>query len=310
MSALPKFSMHELLDAGVHFGHKTMRWNPRMKPYIFGIRNDVHIIDLQQTVPMLYRALKVVHEVVSKNGRILFVGTKRQASKIISEQAKRCGQYYVDHRWLGGMLTNWNTISASIKTLQDLEAKLIDTENKYSKKEKLKIDRERQKLELSLGGIRAMGGLPDLLFIVDTNKEKIAVDEANRLRIPVIAIVDSNSNPDNITHPIPGNDDAIRAIELYCRLIADTALQGIEASLAKHGADIGALEAGMKEKLPANDDANRNRANRKKNNKPAAAKAAPKVAAAESSEPAKEAEAKEAPAAKEEKKGAKKKKAS
>lgn len=258
MSALPKFTMRELLEAGVHFGHKTFRWNPRMEPYIFGVRNNVHILDLQQTVPMLHKALVAVREVVAKNGRVLFVGTKRQASNILAENARRSGQYFVNHRWLGGMLTNWNTVSESIKTLQDIEKKLNDPEVKYSKKERLKLERERDKLELSLGGIRDMGGIPDILFIVDTNKEKIAVTEAKKLGIPVIAIVDSNSNPEDIDYPIPGNDDSLRAITLYCQLIADAALGGIEASV---GATVPvankpkqAAEKKVKEALPANDD--------------------------------------------------------
>lgn len=253
MSALPKFTMRDLLDAGIHFGHKSFRWNPLMKPYIFGVRNDVHIIDLQQTVPMLHKALSAVREVVAKNGRVLFVGTKRQASPIIADYAKKCGQYYVNHRWLGGMLTNWNTVSASIKTLQNLEKDLTDKEKTYSKKERIKMQRERDKLELSLGGIRDMGGLPDILFVIDTNKEKIAVEEATKLGIPIVAIVDSNSNPDRITYPIPGNDDAIRAISLYCKLVSDSVLQGIEESISKGKTDPGALEKGLREKLPAND---------------------------------------------------------
>jgi small subunit ribosomal protein S2 len=253
MSALPKFTMRELLDAGVHFGHKTFRWNPKMQKYIFGVRNNIHILDLQQTVPMLHRALAAVHNAVSSNGRVLFVGTKRQASKIIAENAKRCGQYYVNHRWLGGMLTNWNTISESIKTLQAIEKQLADTETHYSKKELLTLERARTKLELSLGGIREMGGVPSLLFIIDTNKEKIAVQEAKKLGIPIIAVVDSNSNPDDIDFPIPGNDDALRSINLYCKLIADAALQGIEVGLAGGKSDLAAIEKGIKQKLPAND---------------------------------------------------------
>lgn len=242
MSALPKFSMRELLEAGVHYGHRTMRWNPRMEPYLYGARNDIHIIDLQKTVPMLNRALKMVHDVVVKNGRVLFVGTKTQASSIVAENAKRCGQYYVNHRWLGGMLTNWNTVSASIRTLRGIEERLDNPEvaARLTKKEILELNRSREKLERSLGGIREMGGRPDVLFVVDTNKEKLAIQEAKKLNIPVIAIVDSNSNPDEVTYPIPGNDDATRAIDLYCKLFSDAALAGIQDSLASSGVDIGA----------------------------------------------------------------------
>lgn len=245
MSQIPSFTMRQLLDAGVHFGHKTMRWNPKMKPFIFGERNGVHIIDLQQTVPMLHNALKAVYEVVSKNGRVLFVGTKRQASDHITEAATRCGQYYVNHRWLGGMLTNWNTVSESIKTLKKLEEALADTEHHRSKKELLSISREKEKLERSLGGIKAMGGVPDIIFVIDTNKEDLAITEATKLGIPVVAILDSNSNPDNIAYPIPGNDDATRAIALYCQLFSDAVLAGIEKGLASSGVDLGASAGGM-----------------------------------------------------------------
>lgn len=243
MSALPTFTMNELLDAGVHFGHRTMRWNPRMEPYLYGSRNNIHIIDLQKTVPMLYRGLKVIHDAVANNGRILFVGTKPQASEAISEYAKRCGQYYVNHRWLGGMLTNWNTVSASIRTLRSIEEKLNDPEvnENLTKKEILDLERRREKLERSLGGIREMGGRPDVIFVIDTNKEKLAIQEANVLGIPVVAIVDSNSNPDDITYPIPGNDDATRAIKLYCRLVSDAVLAGIQDELVSAGVDLGAV---------------------------------------------------------------------
>ena len=242
---IPDFTIRELLDAGVHFGHKKMRWNPKMAPYLYGARDSIHIIDLQQTVPLLHQALKMVYDAVRNNGRVLFVGTKRQASDILSDAAKRCGQYYVNHRWLGGMLTNWNTISKSIKTMKDLEKKISaeDIEQKLNKKEILELTRYKDKLERSLGGIRDMGGKPDLLFIIDTNKESLAVQEANRLNIPVVAILDSNSNPDGIDYPIPGNDDATRAIRLYCRLISDAALAGIQKSLTTSGADIGAKDA-------------------------------------------------------------------
>jgi small subunit ribosomal protein S2 len=243
------FNIRELLDAGVHFGHKTMRWNPKMAPYLFGIRNGIHVIDLQQTVPMLYRALKVVQDVAAKNGRVLFVGTKRQASDLIADAAKRSGQYYVNHRWLGGMLTNWNTVSASIKTLKQLDEQLSTTHTNaegeeessvYTKKELLQMTRERDKLERSLGGIKDMPKQPDLIFVIDTVKEELALQEAAKLGIPVVAIVDSNSNPDGIAYPIPGNDDATRAIALYCQLISDAVLSGISESLNASGVDLGA----------------------------------------------------------------------
>lgn len=250
MSEFPQFSIRQLLDAGVHFGHKTMRWNPKMAPYLYGSRDNIHIVDLQQTVPMLHRALEVVANVVKNNGRVLFVGTKRQASDIIAENAERCGQYYVNHRWLGGMMTNWNTISVSIRTLRSMEEKLeaansADAELssvRLTKKEVLEMTRKHEKLQRSLGGIRDMGGRPDLLFIIDTNKEELAVKEAARLGIPTIAIVDSNSDPDGITYPIPGNDDATRAIRLYCKLISDAALYGIQQGLSASGVDVGAAE--------------------------------------------------------------------
>ena len=218
--ALPEFSMRQLLEAGVHFGHQTRRWNPKMRPYLFGARNGVHVIDLEQTVPLLHQALVSLRDVAAGGGRILFVGTKRQASRPIAETAKRCGQYYVNHRWLGGMLTNWKAISGSIKTLADLESTLADEAAGLTKKEMLQLVRRRNKLDLALGGIRDMGGVPDVLVVIDTNKEDIAILEARKLGIPVVAIIDSNCDPDLITHPIPGNDDAIRAINLYCDLFA------------------------------------------------------------------------------------------
>lgn len=218
--ALPDFSMRQLLEAGVHFGHQTHRWNPKMKPYIFGDRNNIHIIDLAQTVPMLSRALQVVSDTVARGGRVLFVGTKRQASEIIADSAKRSAQYYVNSRWLGGMMTNWKTISNSIQRLRKLDEILNGEAQGFTKKERLNLEREREKLDKALGGIRDMGGTPDLMFIIDTNKEKIAIDEAKRLGIPVVAIIDSNCDPDLIDYPIPGNDDASRAIALYCELIS------------------------------------------------------------------------------------------
>jgi small subunit ribosomal protein S2 len=232
MSALPDFSMRELIEAGVHFGHKTKRWNPRMAPFIYGARNDIHIIDLGQTVPMLHRALSAVRATVAKNGRILFVGTKRQASDEIAESAKRCGQYYVNQRWLGGMLTNWSTIQNSIRQLRKYEEQLADADSGLTKKEVLTTQRARDKLDRSLGGIRDMGGKPDLLFIIDTQREDLAVKEAQKLGIPIVAIVDTNCSIDGIDFPIPGNDDATRAIKLYCRLIADAAISGLKENLS------------------------------------------------------------------------------
>ncbi|TWF49850.1 30S ribosomal protein S2 [Neorhizobium alkalisoli] len=238
--ALPDFSMRQLLEAGVHFGHQTHRWNPKMKPYIFGDRNNIHIIDLAQTVPMLSRALQVVSDTVARGGRVLFVGTKRQASELIADSAKRSAQYYVNSRWLGGMMTNWKTISNSIARLRKLDEILSSEQSGYSKKERLNLEREREKLDKALGGIRDMGGTPDLMFIIDTNKEKIAIDEAKRLGIPVVAIIDSNCDPDLIDYPIPGNDDASRAIALYCDLMARAAIDGIARQQGASGRDLGA----------------------------------------------------------------------
>jgi small subunit ribosomal protein S2 len=240
--ALPTFTMRQLLEAGVHFGHHTRRWNPRMAPYLYGVRNQVHIIDLQQTVPMLERALRAIRDVVAGGGRVLFVGTKRAAAEYVAEAAKRCGPYYVNHRWLGGMLTNWKTITGSIKRLRQIDETLSGDTTGLTKKEVLEITRDRDKLERALGGIKEMGGLPDILFIIDTNKEKLAVQEASKLGIPVIAVLDSNSDPTGVTYPIPGNDDAIRAITLYCDLIAGAVLDGISAEMAASGRDIGAAE--------------------------------------------------------------------
>ncbi len=242
--ALPAFNMRELIEAGVHFGHKTKRWNPRMAPYIYGVRNDIHIIDLGKTVPMLHQALAAVRDVVAQNGRILFVGTKRQAADPISEAAKRCGQYYINQRWLGGLLTNWNTIQVSIKTLRKLDEHLNQPNVGFTKKELLSMSRQRDKLEASLGGIKDMGGRPDLIFIIDTNKEDLAVKEAQKLGIPIAAIVDSNCSVEGITFPIPGNDDSTRAINLYCRLFSDAVLGGIQQSMVASGVDMGAREDG------------------------------------------------------------------
>jgi small subunit ribosomal protein S2 len=238
MSVLPAFTIRQLLEAGVHFGHHTRRWNPRMQPYLFGVRNNVHIIDLEQTAPMLHRALQAVRDTVSNGGRVLFVGTKRQAQEPIAAAARRCGQYFVNHRWLGGMLTNFKTISGSIKRLRELEERVSQPQG-ITKRELLELTRQRDNLERALGGIKEMGGLPDLIFVIDTNKEKIAIEEANKLNIPVVAVLDSNSSPEGITFPIPGNDDAMRAIHLYCDLVSNAVLAGIQAELTASGVDIG-----------------------------------------------------------------------
>jgi small subunit ribosomal protein S2 len=238
--AIPTFTMRQLLEAGIHFGHNTRRWNPKMKPFIFGERNNVHIIDLQQTVPMLYTALTTLQQIASKGGRILFVGTKRQAADAIKEAAERCGQFYVNHRWLGGMLTNWKTIIESIKRMNDLESKLANEQGGYTKRELLEMERERDKLMKSLGGIKDMGGVPDAIFIIDTLKEDLAIKEAQKLGIPVVAVIDTNSDPDGITYPIPGNDDALRAIETYCELVSGAILDGLKAEMNSKGMDIGA----------------------------------------------------------------------
>ena len=251
--AMPTFTIRQLLEAGIHFGHTTRRWNPQMRPYIFGERNGIHIIDLEQTVPMLQRGLEAIREVAAGGGRVLFVGTKRQATEIISAAAIRCGQYYVNHRWLGGMLTNWRTISNSIKRLRDIEEHLAVEDIGLTKKELLRLTAERDKLERALGGIKEMGSLPDILFVVDTNKEAIAVAEAQKLGIPVVAILDSNSSPSGITHPVPGNDDAMRAITLYCTLVADCVLDGLQAELLSSGVDIGEGEMAPVEALPEAD---------------------------------------------------------
>ncbi len=248
--AMPDFTLRQLLEAGVHFGHHTRRWNPRMAPFLFGVRNQVHIIDLQQTVPMLDRALRAVRDITANGGRVLFVGTKRAAAEHVAEAAARCGQYYVNHRWLGGMLTNWKTITGSIKRLRQIDDMLAGDTQGLTKKEVLDITRDREKLERALGGIKEMGGLPDILFIIDTNKEKLAVEEANKLGIPVIAVLDSNSDPEGVTFPIPGNDDAIRAITLYCELISGAVLDGISQEMVASGRDVGAAAELAPEVLP------------------------------------------------------------
>jgi len=241
--ALPEFSMRTLLEAGAHFGHQTHRWNPKMERYIFGSRSNIHIIDLSQSIPLLHQALVAVRDVAAKGGRVLFVGTKRQASDPVAEAAKRCAQYYMNNRWLGGTLTNWKTVSGSIQRLRELDALLETGGEGRQKKELLNLTRERDKLELSLGGIKDMGGLPDIMFVIDTNKEAIAILEARKLNIPVIAILDTNCDPDGITYPVPGNDDAARAIQTYCDLIADAVLDGLAAGQSASGIDIGASEA-------------------------------------------------------------------
>lgn len=248
--ALPDFSMRQLLEAGVHFGHQTHRWNPKMEKFLFGDRSGVHIIDLTQTVPLLHQALVQVRDVVAGGGRVLFVGTKRQASEPIAQAAKQCAQYYINHRWLGGTLTNWKTISNSIRRLRELEETLAGEGKGLTKKELLNLTRERDKLELSIGGIKDMGGVPDLMFVIDTNKEEIAIKEANKLGIPVIAVLDSNCDPDNINHPVPGNDDAARAISLYCDLISRAVIDGISESQLASGVDIGASDEPAAEILP------------------------------------------------------------
>ncbi|WP_342105197.1 30S ribosomal protein S2 [Methylobacterium sp. SI9] len=249
------FSMRQLLEAGAHFGHQAHRWNPKMQPYIFGTRNNIHIIDLAQTVPAMHQALQAVSDTVAKGGRVLFVGTKRQAADTIAEAAKRSAQYYVNSRWLGGMLTNWKTISGSISRLRKVTETLETGGPGLTKKERLMLSREKEKLEKALGGIKDMGGVPDLLFVIDTNKEQLAIKEANRLGIPVAAIVDTNCNPDGISYIVPANDDAGRAIALYCDLIAKAAIDGISRAQGSSGMDLGASEEPMAEELPANDDA-------------------------------------------------------
>jgi small subunit ribosomal protein S2 len=253
--ALPDFSMRQLLEAGAHFGHQAHRWNPKMSQYIFGTRNNIHIIDLAQTVPMLHRALQAVSDTVAGGGRVLFVGTKRQAADSVADAAKRSAQYFVNSRWLGGMLTNWKTISGSIQRLRKVDEILAGGGQGLTKKERLMLAREKEKLERALGGIKDMGGTPDLIFVIDTNKEQLAIQEAKRLGIPVAAIVDTNCDPDGITFPVPANDDAGRAINLYCDLVARAALDGISRGQGAAGMDVGASENPTFEELPATDAA-------------------------------------------------------
>ncbi len=240
--ALPEFSLRQLLEAGVHFGHQTQRWNPRMGKFIYGDRNGIHIFDLTQTVPMLDAALNAVREVVARGGSVLFVGTKRQAQKSVADAAERCAQYYMNHRWLGGTLTNWQTVSKSIGRLKAIDEQMVDGAEGLTKRERLSIERDRNKLQASLGGIREMGGLPDMIFVIDVGKEDLAIAEANKLGIPVVGVVDTNCSPDGIDYIIPGNDDAARAISLYCDLVSRAALDGMSAQLGAAGIDIGAAE--------------------------------------------------------------------
>ncbi len=236
---IPMFTIRDLLEAGVHYGHTTQRWNPKRAPYIFGERNKIHILDLQQTVPLLQRALEAIRDCVAKGGRLLFVGTKTQAADLIKEAAERSGQYYVNYRWLGGTMTNWKTVNQSIKRMKEM-AQTLQEPGRLTKKEILKLQREHEKLQRSLGGISEMGGLPHMVFVLDTNKEKIAVAEAHRLGIPIVSVLDSNSDPEHITYPFPGNDDATRSIQLYCDLVSRAVLDGMRAGLASSGIDLGA----------------------------------------------------------------------
>jgi small subunit ribosomal protein S2 len=242
MAMAADFTMRQLLEAGVHFGHQTQRWNPRMGQFIYGERNGIHIMDLTQTVPMLDAALKAIQDTVAKGGRILFVGTKRQAQNPVAEAAEKCAQYYMNHRWLGGTLTNWQTVSKSISRLKDIDEKMETGFAGLTKKERLGMERDQGKLQASLGGIREMGGVPDLLFVIDVNKEDLAIAEAKKLGIPVVAVVDTNCPPDGIDYVIPGNDDAARAIALYCDLAARAALEGMSTQLGAAGVDLGSME--------------------------------------------------------------------
>ncbi len=305
--AAPVVTMQQLLESGAHFGHQTHRWNPKMKPYIFGDRNGVHIIDLSQTVPLFARALEFVNSTVAAGGKVLFVGTKRQAQEPIAEAARRANQHFVNHRWLGGMLTNWKTISNSIKRLKTLEEQLSGDTHGLTKKEVLQLTREKDKLEMSLGGIRDMGGVPDIMFVIDANKEELAIKEANTLGIPVVAILDSNVSPDGIAFPVPANDDASRAIRLYCEAVAIAATRGGQEQQRNQGFDFGAAEqppveealvapAPVAEEAPAADAPV---VTAEEFEAPAAAEAEAPAVAAEAEAPATAAEA-EAPVAAEE----------
>lgn len=304
--AIPTFTMKQMIEAGVHFGHNARRWNPKMETFIFGKKDNIHIINLQKTVPMMYRALQAVQEVSAQGGKVLFVATKRQAQDVVKEYAERCGQYYVNHRWLGGMLTNWSTVSKSIKRLKELnELEEKQAYDGYTKKEQLELTRERIKLEKTLGGIQDMGRQPQIMFVLDTLKESLAIKEAQKLGIPVIAVCDTNSDPDGIDFPIPGNDDAIRAIKFYCELISSSVLSGIEAELGAAGVDVEEVVVEEKveakeEKAPAKKKAAAKKAPAKKatDKKTETKKAPAKKAAAKKTE-AKKAPAKKAPAKKE-----------
>jgi small subunit ribosomal protein S2 len=290
--ALPAFTMRQLLEAGVHFGHNTRRWNPKMAPYLFGDRNGVHIIDLEQTAPLLYRAMVAVRDIAARGGRVLFVGTKRQAAGLVAESAARCGQHYVNHRWLGGMMTNWQTISKSIKRLRTLEDSLSSEESSgLTKKELLHLTREKDKLDRALGGIKEMGGLPDVLLVIDTNRDAIAVAEANKLKIPVIGILDSNSDPENIDFPVPGNDDAMRAIKAYCDLIVGAVLDGIQIEMDESMDDPGDAVKSAKEALAAK------KSDTPKSKEKASSKAKTKAKAEPKAEAAPEVDAKAEPEA-------------
>ena len=242
MVDLPKFTMRDLVESGVHFGHKASRWNPKMAPYIYGVHNDIHIINLQSTMFLLKNALKALYDIVLKRGRVLFIGTKVQASAIIADEAIRCGQYYINNRWLGGMLTNWETISLSIKRLREYEKLVENVDNQFTKKEILLFEKKIANLNRSIGGICNMGGLPHILFVIDTNKEHIAIKEANKLNIPVIAVLDTNSDPTGIDYPIPGNDDAVRSIDFFCKIVSDTILEAIRSDLAKSGINVDGIK--------------------------------------------------------------------
>lgn len=238
----PQFTIRQLIEAGFHFGHKTMRRNPKMSKYIFTNKNGISIIDLNKSAQMMHNSLKIVKDIAKNNGRILFIATKKQATEAVADAAKRSGQYYVNFRWLGGMLTNWKTVSQSIKTLKKVEEQLGDDEIGFKKKEKLTLERERIKLEQNLGGIKNMGGYPDLVIVVDINKEALAIAEARKLNIPILALVDTNCNPDNISFVVPGNDDSAKSIKLFCRLISDAIIAGIKENMVSQGIDVSKVD--------------------------------------------------------------------
>ena len=292
--ALPDFSMRQLLEAGVHFGHQTQRWNPKMGEFIYGDRNGIHIIDLTQTVPMLDAALNAIRETVAKGGRILFVGTKRQAQKPIADAAEKCAQYYMNHRWLGGTLTNWKTVSQSIGRLKAIDEQMTDGAEGLTKKERLGMEREQSKLQASLGGIREMGGVPDMLFVIDVNKEDLAIAEARKLGIPVVAVIDTNCSPEGVDYIVPGNDDASRAIALYCDLASRAALDGMSAQLGAAGVDVGAMEDAAEDVIEPEAEAAEPVTKETAAAKPKAKPKAKEKAAPADAEKAKEATSKEA----------------